>query len=373
MIKWAYKSINGDYVFEKVSNEVQKYKSLYNKTVIDLGVGDVKMPPPNNVCKQLKKQVERFVTPTGFCGYQNECGILPLRERICEYYESKGATIYPDEVFITNGAKPSLGELLEIANFTKALIITPTYPLYEELCKVHKIKTTFCKLNDFYKFKHNKFDVIFLCSPNNPSGEIVDNALMQAFIDFANEKNSTVILDGAYADFSKNYQLPYVFENSERVIEVRTYSKNLSFTGLRCGYTVIKRKNPFNGAYKRYLSLRSNGVNVIMQKCAICCYDKITIKEVDMRVALYKERAKKFKSLLKSKKVTLFGGEDIPYILIKSDKNGYSFFKELLYNCSVAVTPGEPFHADNCVRVSCFSSESDILSGAKIINEYLGE
>ncbi|MBR3864798.1 MAG: aminotransferase class I/II-fold pyridoxal phosphate-dependent enzyme [Clostridia bacterium] len=369
-IKCGYKSIIGDYVFNKVALEVKKYKEMVSNDIVDLGVGDVKLPPPKGICEKLIEQSNSFTTLQGFTGYPNECGILSLREKISEYYNEQGANISPDEIFVTTGAKPCIGEIVELSSAKTALIVIPTYPLYEELCKANNIKTTFIKLGELEKIKDKKFDLIFLCSPNNPTGEVIDNALIDSFIELANQNNATIILDGAYADFCDNYPCVYSLNGSERIIEVRTYSKNLCFTGLRCGYVVIKNKSPFNDGYKRYLSLRSNGVNVIMQKTALFAYDESVIAEVKNRLTEYRNRASLIKEVLLKRKVQFIGGENVPYLLCKVNNSGEDFFKDLLNKKGVVVTPGEAFRAEGQIRISCLAPREQIEKGAHLLDEY---
>ena len=368
-VKCGYKSIIGDYIFNEIALEVKKYKKN-NGEVVDLGVGDVKIPPPKQICEKLIEESKIFSSIQGFCGYPNECGILELREKISEYYNEKGASVSPDEIFITTGAKPCIGEIVELSNAKKALIITPTYPLYEELCRANNIQVVYAKLSEIDKICSDDLRLIFLCSPNNPTGEIIDNRHMQQLIELANKNNATIILDGAYADFCDNYPCPYLLKCSERIIEVRTYSKNLCFTGLRCGYVVIKNKSPFNEGYKRYLSLRSNGVNVIMQKTAIFAYEKSVIEEVKNRAEKYREKAKIISQVLKKHNLTFTGGKNIPFVLCEVKTSGKEFFYNLLYSKGVVVTPGEAFGASNSIRISCFAKKEQIIRGARLLNEY---
>ena len=331
------------------------------------------MPPPKELCERLLSETKGFITPTGFTGYPSELGILQLREKISEYYVRIGACVQYDEIFITHGAKPAIGEIIEVSNFTTALIITPTYPLYEELCAVNNIKVRFATLEQLKEISSEKFDVIFLCSPNNPTGEMLDISIIGQFIDIASKNNATIILDGAYADFSDNYFCPYLLKGSEKIIEVRTYSKNLCFTGIRCGYVVIKKQNPFNEGYRRYLSLRSNGVNVITQKTAIFSYHEAVESEVKKRAMEYRHKADIIAKVLKKHNIKFSGGQNVPYLLCECKESGEKIFKELLYKMGVVVTPGEAFRANKHLRISCFALEDEILMGAKLLDEYFSK
>ena len=230
-IKCGYKSISGDYIFSKVSKTVAQFQKENPKIkVVDLGVGDVKSPPPLKISSEIIKESKRFSSKKGFCGYPDESGIKELKSAISNYYKKQGACVLEEEIFITTGAKPAIGELFEICKFNKAFIITPTYPLYEELCLLHGVDIQFEKTAKKGKCKlpTKQVDVIFLCSPNNPTGDVISAKWLKKYATYAKKHDSLVVLDGAYADFSKHYVCPYLLKNSQNVIEVRSYSKNLS-------------------------------------------------------------------------------------------------------------------------------------------------
>lgn len=374
MIKVGYKRVNGDYVFSKVAKEVEKYKKNNpRKHVVDLGVGDVKLPPLKRVCQSLVMQSKSFITSNGFCGYPPEEGLFELRKKISDEYRLAGCLVELNEIFITTGAKPTLGDLFEIGAFKKVAIITPTYPLYEELCNLHGVQVEIVEdveMNGKVLPKE-KVNALFLCSPNNPSGEVANKNGLKNYITYANNCGAVIVLDGAYANFSSGYVCPFSLENSQNVIEVRSYSKNLSFTGLRLGYVVIKKENPFHGAFKRYLSLRSNGVNVIMQKTALSYYTPIAKKQELKLINYYKENARLLRQVFEKNGYNCFNGQNTPYVLVNVGTSGENFFSAMLNGAGVVVTPGEPFLAKNTVRLSCLNTHSECLLGSKRIDDFL--
>lgn len=372
-VRSGYNFAKGDYVFTRVSNAVKNFKSKnFNCEVVDLGVGDVKFPPPEIISEEIIKQSKFFIQPEGFCGYPLEEGILELRQEISEYYNRLGAEVFEDEIFITNGAKPAIGELFELCDFKRGAIITPTYPLYEELCSLHGVEIDFYKSDSKNSFPlpQKSVDVAFFCSPNNPMGHTLSVKQTQELCSHSAQNNYLAVIDGAYADFTSSYIPPYAFENSSNVIEVRSYSKNLCFTGLRLGYTVIKRSNPIYSAYKRYVSLRSNGVNVIMQRVALLAYSKECVTQQRRRVDYYRKNAQILKKPFEEKGLTVYGGINAPYLVVNVNKNGEEFFNELLHSAGVVVTPGEAFRAENCVRVSCLCTRENAINGAKQITRF---
>lgn len=376
-IKCGYKSINGDYIFQKVANEVAKYKKGGIKIpLLDLSVGDVKFPPPKKVGRAIVKQSIYFNKSAYFCGYPPECGIYELKKRISEYYASLGADVDSDEIFITTGAKPALGELFEICNFSRAQIIIPTYPLYEELCRLHGVKVEFVKSQpkNAFPLPKNGGDVLFACSPNNPTGEVLTEGQTKDLARYCNEKGMLLVIDGAYADFTDRYYCPYLVENCDNVVEVRSYSKNLSFTGIRCGYVVIKKQNPIHSAYKKYLSLRSNGVNVITQRAVISSYCKKSKMQERKRIEYYRTNAEILRSAFVNSSFSVIGGENAPYLLIGNLKqNGEDFFKKLLYSLGIAVTPGEAFFAPNSVRISCLCSSNTAKRASRRLKDFVSK
>ena len=374
MIKCGYKSINGDYIFTKTAKMVEEYKiNNPNKQVLNLGVGDVNLPPPDIVCDFLKSETERFCTKSGFCGYPDERGIIELRQAISDYYKGLGSRVFADEIFVTTGAKPALGELFELCDFKRVAIVTPTYPLYEELCCLHSVefeRVSATKENEF-PLPTQKCDAIFLCSPNNPTGAVLTYNHLERYINYAKENNSLIIIDGAYADFTERYNCPYLLENSECIIEVRSYSKNLCFTGLRCGFIVIKNKNPLHKGYEKYLRLRSNGVNAIVQRTAVCAYTKECVLQQKERMQIYRENASLLRELFTGFGYECTLGLDVPFVVVKVNQNGEDFCKNLLFKCGVVATPGEAFCADKSIRFSCLVYNAVALEGVKRMCKFL--
>ena len=373
-VKNGYNFVNGDYVFARVSSEVANYKSKnFAKEVVNLGVGDVKFPPPEVISEAIVNESKAFIQPEGFCGYPLEEGIWELRQEISNYYNRLGAEVLPEEIFITNGAKPALGELFEVCDFKKGAIVTPTYPLYEELCSLHGVEVDYYKSTNLSPFPlpQTGVDVAFFCSPNNPMGYTLSVKQTEELCLHSFKNNYLAVIDSAYADFTSSYLPPYAFENSSNVIEVRSYSKNLCFTGLRLGYVVIKKSNPIYSAYKRYVCLRSNGVNVIMQRVALSAYSKECVLQQRRRVDYYRQNARILKKPFEEKGLTVYGGTNAPYLVVDVKKEGELFFKQLLYGAGVVVTPGEAFRAQNCIRVSCLCTREDAIKGAKRITQFL--
>jgi len=375
VIKSGYNTVNGDYVFTQIAEEVQKYRAKNKGEVIDLGVGDVKLPPPKITVNAMRRAVENF-DGVGFKGYPPDYGYPFLRQAICARYKKLGQEIFEDEVFITEGAKNAIGNILEIARFSRAMIPIPTYPLYRELCKAHLIKTKLIKGLESDNFLASPdfscdCDLIFLCSPCNPTGAVIGEQLLQEYVDYAEQKNAVIILDGAYSAFYNYFPPQKLAGASRRVIEVKSYSKSLSFTGLRCGYVVIKREHLLYNAYKKRESLRTNGVNYFAQVGALTAYTKEGESAVNERIAHYIDNASILKRPFLNAGITVLGGQNAPYLFCKINKNGYEAFKEILNSVGVAVTPGEGFNAKGFIRISCLVTKQTAVEGALRLEKYL--
>ncbi len=377
VVKSGYNTVNGDYIFSKIANEVCEYQTKTKNQVTDLGIGDVKLPPPESVTLAMQNAVKGFLSEN-FKGYPPDNGYPFLRDTIANYYKRYGVDVCFDEIFITEGAKNAIGNILDIARFKRALIPVPTYPLYKELCTAHLIKTrliTGSEKNCFLTAPEYKTDcdLIFLCSPCNPTGAHMSEELLQKYVDYALQKNAIIILDGAYSAFC-NYFPPQKLKGASKcLIEVRSYSKSLSFTGVRCGYVVISKQNPLYNAYKKRESLRTNGVNYFAQVGAYSAYNKTGESAVNKRIAHYRENASILKAPFLNAGLKVMGGENAPYVFCKVQQNGFDFAKRILNECGVVVTPGEAFNAKGYVRLSCLVTRQTALEGALKIEKFLAK
>lgn len=371
VIKPAYKSINGDYVFSKCIAEAKKYKSKNKIKLIDLSVGDVCLPPIKSVSHELKKAVKKYLSGSGFSGYPPDEGYMPLRRAISEDYKRQGAYVYPDEIFITAGAKPALSDILDLADFSRAFIHSPVYPLYGELCAARNIKAdVLCDLSDMPKNIANANiindkDMFFLCSPCNPTGKSFNSEFLKNIVRAANKNCGAVIIDGAYAAFKKDYLCPYNIAGAEKsVIEIRSYSKSLSFTGLRCGYVVIKKQNALHEPFKKLLTLKHNGVNILAQKAALGVYSKKGFKELQNRIDYYEKNAQILLEPFLRRGFSVMHGE-APYIFVKTKTSGEDFTKELLNRFGILVCPGAAFGGNDYIRLSCLCKRAQAKNAAK--------
>lgn len=381
-INEAYKT-EKNFLFVRLSREIEKYKRE-NPSVefIDLGIGDVKLPPIKTVAKALVKAAKMQARAKTFRGYSPDFGYDFLREKISEDYKNRGATVFKDEIFITDGAKRAICDVIELVCPKTALILAPAYPLYNDMCKTLGVETCFLS-GDFKsgfflppeKIPENFVpDIIFICSPSNPTGEEISREILEKYVDYALKKGSVIVFDGAYSAFSCRKNSVYSIAGAEAtVVEIRSYSKSLSFTGLRCGFTVIKEENPLYKPMRKHQLLHSNGVSFISQFGAAAAYSKKAKKELNARINGYKQSAAAIALELNKAGAEFTGGEKAPYLFLKTPCSGRKFASELLYARGIAVTPGDGFGAENYIRISCFCSLKQAVEAGKRIASFLTE
>lgn len=376
IIKSGYRSIIGDYIFAKTEERVRAFKKNNPKIkVIDLGVGDVKMPVPKSVARKMRKAAFELSRKETFSGYPPDQGFLPLRKAISEYYKTMGCEVLPDEVFITGGAKPALADLVSLAEFDCAFLPMPTYPLYAELCAVYKIKTAVFsgKENDYLSaVKKNDCDLCFICSPCNPTGEKLSYKSIIDLCEYESSRGGVVVSDAAYAFFDDEYRPFFTSDEAKKsLIEVRTFSKSLSFTGVRCGFTVIKKQNPLYGPFAKLLSLKYNGVNITAQRAALAAFSYNLSCEFYARREFYRKNAEVLAAPFVRRGFAFSGGIYAPYIYVNVGVSGEDFALDLLQKSAVCVTPGEGFGGKNAVRLSCLCTAEDADEGALRIGDFL--
>ena len=376
IVKSGYKSVNGDYVFSKTQQKVESFKKNNPKIkVIDLGVGDVKLPLAKPVAKSMQKAARALKHEKTFRGYPPDFGYIFLRNKISDYYKSLGAYVSPDEVFITGGAKPSLADIVSLADFERAFIHRPNYPLYTELCSAYGIEyvTADCPPEKYAGVaKENDCDLCFVCSPCNPTGEVIGRSALEKLCGYVKERGGAVVIDAAYAFFNENYCPPFMTKSEEKtVIEVRTFSKSLSFTGVRCGFTVIKKQNPLYEPYKKLLSLKYNGVNVTAQCAAAVAFLSGMREEHAKRRNYYRKNAELLASPFVKRGYSFSGGAYVPYLLVRVNESGESFAEKLLEKAAVCVTPGEGFGATNSIRISCLCTREAAVLGSERLDKFL--
>ena len=265
-----------NYVFKAVREKAAEFKKTSGIKPIDLGVGDVKLPLFSPTVSAMAKAAEELGNAATFKGYPPAEGYLFLREKIAE--KRYGGEISPDEIFVTDGAKGELGSVTELfERGIKVGFTTPCYPaaLEANIALGNEVKCIKVRKEDDFQPlppKKEKFDVIYLCSPCNPTGATISRENLRKWVDYATDENAVLIFDAAYSDFASGDEVKSVYEiprAKECAIEINSFSKSMGFTGVRCGYTVVpKAAGKLYEIKKRLQNIRTNGVSYISQRGA---------------------------------------------------------------------------------------------------------
>ena len=386
-----YANLKDSYLFYNISQRVAAFGAAHpDKRLYRLGIGDVSLPLANAVIKALHEAVDDQASADSFHGYMPECGAPFLREAIAAHYESRGVSLSPDEVFVSSGASDELGDILDLFDKSNtALIMEPAYPAYVDANVmagrkiIHMpsgIENGFLPEPD----ERAKADIIYICSPNNPTGAVFTRRGLQKWVDFANENSSVIIFDAAYEAFIEDSDMPRsIFEIEgarECAVEICSLSKTAGFTGTRLGYTVIpkelKRGNmSFNGMWVRNRTTKTNGVSYIIQKGGAAVFTESGQREIKDNIRIYKNNAKMIMAALDKAGIYYTGGKNSPYVWLKcpGGMGSWEFFDYLLNNAGIIGTPGAGF--GNCgegyFRFSAFGNPDNTKEAANIMRELL--
>lgn len=377
-------------VFYKINQKVDLYKKNNPcRQVISLGIGDVTRPFSENLANIMSNAILEQKYTSTFKGYPPEQGYMFLREKIKERYSGFGVNIKTDEIFIGNGISCDISNILDIFQDYTPLIIEPTYPEYilsnlqngkSPLVIYATKENNFCMLLNSLPQKQY---LIYLCSPNNPTGYTYTKKQLKEWIDFANKTNSIILLDLAYESFiDGNFpHTTYKIANAKKcVIEFCSFSKMAGFTNLRCSYTIIpksiKRENiKLNASFLKRQLTRFNGVPYFVQVGAEYILSKQGQIEQQKNIDYYKNNVKIICYYLSKLNLDFVSSSCTPYVWLKcpNGKSSWQFFDELLNNCSVVVAPGIGFgkSGEGYVRLSGFNSMENTVNACEKICEYL--
>ncbi len=391
-----YQKLSGLYLFSEIEKRIAALKGkVPDVSLVNLGIGDISRPIPSAAVSALKKAAEEMGNQKTLRGYGPSEGYPFLRQAIAEN-EYKNLGISPEEIFISDGANTDLANLQEIfAVDNRIAIPDPTYPVYLET-NVMAGRTrlplksgrfggvTYLPCTETTQFKaeppSSHADLIYLCSPNNPTGAALDRDLLKKWVSYAKEHRAVILLDAAYEAYITSENTPhsiYEIEGAKEVaIEVRSFSKCAGFTGLRCSYTVIPKELKIADAgrthslwslWKRRVDTKSNGVSYPIQQAALALYTPEGRKEMREFVQTYTERARFLREGLKNLGFTVFGGIDAPYIWCKTPNNtpSWTFFDTLLEKCHLVALPGRGFglSGEGYIRFSAFAEPAAMTEG----------
>lgn len=355
-----YDQLKESYLFYNIAQKTKKYLELHpEQTLLRMGIGDVSLPLCDAVIRALHEAVNEQAEKESFHGYMPECGALFLREAITEYYKRNGIRLSADEVFVSSGASDELGDLLDLFDRkNSALVIEPAYPAYVDantMAGREIIHLTSGKENGFLPDpgEDDKADILYICSPNNPTGAVFSYEQLQKWVDFANENGSVILFDAAYEAFIEE-DLPHsIFELEGAktcAIEICSLSKTAGFTGTRLGYTVIPKELQRNGMnlnemWVRNRTTKTNGVSYIIQKGGAAVFTEEGQKQIHSNIRIYKKNAHVLMEVLDKLGIWYTGGKNAPYIWMKCPEGmgSWDFFDYLLNEIQVVGTPGAGF------------------------------
>ncbi len=373
-----FNDIAENYLFAEVAKRAAEYsKNHPDKKVLKLGIGDVTLPLVPEVINALHAGVEDMSKAETFKGYGPYEGYGFLRESIQGYYKSCGVELALDEIFVSDGAKSDLGNILDIFSKDNTVLVPdPVYPVYVDTNLMAGRKIIFANANGANGFlpmpdyKVNA-DIIYICSPNNPTGAAYTKAQLKEWVDYANKKNAVILYDAAYECFIEDENLArsvYQIEGAKTcAIEFCSFSKIAGFTGTRCGYTIVPKpleKDGFsaNKMWLRRQATKFNGVPYIVQKGAAAVFTEQGRKEINQNIAYYKNNAKIIAECMDELGIWYTGGKNSPYIWLKCPNNmkSWEFFDFLLNNAQVVGTPGAGFgsNGEGYFRLTAFGSEA---------------
>ena len=371
-----YENLEQSYLFSTIAKKVNEFVSNNpDKKVIRLGIGDVTLPLCQTVINAMHKAVDEMGNQETFRGYGPEQGYDFLRIAIQNYYRKNNVDLDLNEIFISDGAKSDLGNILDLFDKDNTVLVPdPVYPVYVDTNIMNGRKIVFANANEENGFlpmpTNEKVDIIYICSPNNPTGAVYNKEQLKAWVDYANRNNAVILFDSAYESFISEENLPksiYEIEGAKTcAIEFCSLSKTAGFTGTRCGYTIVPEElGKLNKMWLRRQTTKFNGVPYIVQRGAEAVFTEEGMAEINNNLNYYKENAKIISDTMKECNIWFVGGKHSPYIWLKCPNNmtSWEFFDYLLDNAQVVGTPGAGFgkNGEGYFRLTSFGSKENTI------------
>ena len=396
--------LSDNYLFADIAKKVHTFRNQHpDLSVISLGIGDVTQPLPPASIEAMLKAVTEMGNPVTFRGYGPEQGYDFLRKAILQNdYETRGVQLELHEIFISDGAKSDCGNIGDILGIQNTVAITdPVYPVYIDSNVMSGRAGVWengrwSRINYLPCNQENRFipslpaqpaDIIYLCYPNNPTGTVLTKEELQKWVNYALEHQSLILYDAAYEAYIQETDIPhsiYELEGARRcAIELRSFSKTAGFTGVRCGYTVIPQeltattssgeKIKLNALWNRRQCTKFNGTSYITQRGAEAIYTSEGKQQVRKTIDYYMANARTMKTALQQMGYDVTGGENAPYLWVKTPDNlsSWQFFDHLLNQAQVIVTPGVGFgpSGEGYVRLTAFGKQEDCIAALQKIKK----
>ena len=394
-----YLKLPGSYLFSTIAKKVAAYqKENPDKKLIRLGIGDVTLPIAPAIIDAMHKAVDEMGHAETFHGYAPDLGYAFLRETIAKKdFQERGCQIEADEIFVSDGAKSDTGNIQEIFSAdSKIAVCDPVYPVYVDTNvmagrtgEYDTEKGTWSNVIYMPCTAENGFvpelpketpDLIYLCVPNNPTGTTLTKDQLKVWVDYANEKGAVILYDAAYEAYISEENVAHSIYECEGAktcaIELKSFSKNAGFTGVRLGYTVVPKELKcgevsLNAMWARRHGTKFNGAPYIVQRAGEAVYSEAGKAQLKEQVAYYMKNAKAIKHGLKDAGYTVFGGVNAPYIWLKTpgEMTSWEFFDDLLARANVVGTPGSGFgpSGEGYFRLTAFGSYENTLAALERI------
>jgi LL-diaminopimelate aminotransferase len=402
-----FQKLTAGYLFPEIARRVKSFQEKNPRThIIRLGIGDVVLPLVPAVVSAMTRAVEEMGTEAGFHGYGPERGYPFLLQAILDHdFAPRGVTLTPDEVFVSDGSKCDTGNIQEIFSLeSRVAVVDPVYPVYVDT-NVMAGRGGACDVTGRYgglvylpatvangfspEPPQEKVDVVYLCSPNNPTGTVLNKEQLKGWVDYARRHQTLLLFDAAYEAYITDPKVPrsiYEIEGAKEVaIEFRSFSKTAGFTGVRCAYTVVPlalRGNTaagetvsLNALWNRRHSTKFNGVSYPVQRGAEACYSKDGRLQIQENIKYYLENARLIREGLQDLGLAVYGGIHAPYLWVEtpSEMGSWDFFDKMLREANVVVTPGAGFgpSGEGFFRLSAFGFRDAIQEAVSRIKTKL--
>ena len=380
------------YLFSTTARKIREY-SVANpdKPVIKMGIGDVTLPLIKQVADAIAKAGEGMATKEGFHGYGDEQGAAFLQEAILKYYgRIANVALKKNEIFISDGAKSDVANFTDLFSNDNVIIIPdPVYPVYLDSNMMLGRKIVFIEGNEQngflpMPFEGLKGDIVYLCSPNNPTGAVYNRDQLKTWVDFANKNGMIILFDAAYEAFIADDSLPHsIFEIEGAktcAVEFCSLSKTAGFTGTRCGYTVVPEDividgHSLNKMWLRRQTTKYNGTSYIIQKGAEEVFSESGMAECMKNIGYYKENARIMAKTMDELGIWYTGGINSPYIWLRCGMDSWEFFDKLLNEIQVAGTPGSGFGkcGEGFFRLTAFNTHENTLEAMRRFKKLLAK
>ena len=403
-----YRKLKAGYLFPEIGRRVAKFCAENPEAkVIRLGIGDVTEALPPAIIQAFRQGVEELAERKSFRGYGPEQGYDFLREAIQKNdFASRGVQVDADEIFVSDGSKSDTGNILEIfGSDNKVAIVDPVYPVYVDTnvmagrtgpsddqgryAGLVYIPAT--AANNFVpELPKERVDLIYLCYPNNPTGMVATKDELARWVDYARKNDSIILFDAAYEAYITDPKIPhsiYEIDGARDVaIEFRSFSKTAGFTGVRCALTVVPKtvmatttggeRIPLHGLWNRRHTTKFNGVSYPVQRAAEAVYSTEGKPQVKALIDFYLTNARLIREGLQASGITVYGGENAPYVWVKTPGNesSWDFFDRLLKTAHLVGTPGSGFGAsgEGYFRLSAFNSRENVEEAVRRFRKVVG-